>query len=249
MKDKRNVQSLVTRQGACMSVWTRGRGSERRLRACTSARLKVTRNRRPALLVLLGFVLSLGVASWLPVSAQVLPVTLKEMVQSASIIVTGRVVEVREDRHPHYRRVGVTYVTVEVEEMLKGAANGQTRHTFMQFGSMGLTRISELPTYRVGEEVVLFLYPESEYGFTSPVGGGQGKLYLQRDPQTGRRIVSYGLAPTKFYEGLDARVLPPSERSAMSSSARSVDYRTLASLVRKLVASTGGSKSPAPDPK
>ena len=37
-----------------------------------------------------------------------------------------------------------------------------------------ITRVAGLPTYHVGEEVVLFLRNDSRRGFTSPVGFSQG---------------------------------------------------------------------------
>jgi len=167
--------------------------------------------------------------------AQVLPVTLKEMVASAGTIVTGRVVEVREGAHPDYRNVTVTFVTVQVEEIFKGRANDVTRHEFMQFGGRSAMRIPELPTYRVGDEIVLFLYPESEYGFTSPVGGWQGKLALRADPQTGDRVVTPALGPERFYQGIAVEKLSPAERQLVRGSSQVADYRSFASLVRTLV--------------
>lgn len=34
--------------------------------------------------------------------------------------------------------------------------------------------------YRVGEQVLLFLYPPSKLGLTSPVGGGMGRFSVNR---------------------------------------------------------------------
>jgi hypothetical protein len=159
--------------------------------------------------------------------------SLKEMAASAGTVVTGRVVEVREGRHPQYPNVKVAYITMAVEETLKGQANGQTQHTFMQFGG-GVVRIHELPGYRVGEEVVLFLYPESQYGFTSPVGGSQGKFYVHADPQTGERVVTNELNNVRLFEGIKTAMLSPAERQIVRSGSGPVNYRTFASLVRKL---------------
>jgi len=118
---------------------------------------------------------------------------------------------------------------------LKGTANRQSRHVFMQFGGMGVTRVRELPVYHVGEEVVLFLYPESEYRFTSPVGGGQGKFNLRPDPQTGERVVTNALNNVRLFEGIGTEKLSPAERTAVRDAEKAVGYRTFASLVRQLV--------------
>jgi hypothetical protein len=44
--------------------------------------------------------------------------------------------------------------------------------------------------YQVGQELVLFLYPESQYGLTSPVGAGQGRFRVLRDASGGALIVN-----------------------------------------------------------
>lgn len=121
-------------------------------------------------------------------------VALAERSRVAGRIVVGRVSSVRLGSHPRYSRVVVTNVTVRVRETWKGAP-GQTL-SFMQFGDASATgrptgartrmpRIPGLPSYRVGEEILLFLYPPSAAGLTSPVGGLGGKNTVRRDPASG----------------------------------------------------------------
>src|SRR5690349_1533672 len=104
---------------------------------------------------------------------------LATMTERAGTIVSGRITQIRAGAHPQYRNIGVLFVTMKVEEVMKGAP-GET-FTFMQFtgqkldnnGGKGLSAaqpLPDMPSYRVGEEVVLFLYPPSSVGFTSPVG-------------------------------------------------------------------------------
>jgi hypothetical protein len=94
----------------------------------------------------------------------------------------------------------VTFVTLQVREAFKGARPG--RFTFMQVGHAGDTPppagprfmlIPDLPTYRPGEEVLLFLYPATGTGLTSPVDGRQGKHPLLRDARTGETKVVEGV--------------------------------------------------------
>src|SRR5207247_845444 len=129
---------------------------------------------------------------------------LRSLAQRAGTIVAGRIVQVRPGTHPAYPRVGVTYVTLRVTEAFKGAAPGD--FTFMQIGHAGDTLppvgqanfflVQDLPTYRPGEEVLLFLYPPSDAGLTSPVEGASGKWPLARDPATGRlQVVGMTLSP------------------------------------------------------
>ncbi len=121
------------------------------------------------------------------------PMTLEELVRSAGTILTGRVLDVREERHPRYPYLIVTRVTLSVERAFKGGTRASSgRFTFRQIGGLTRFRIFDLPRYQVGEELVLFLYPESAYGLTSPVGGMAGKFRVFVDPQTNRRLIANG---------------------------------------------------------
>lgn len=181
----------------------------------------------------------------LKVPAQVLEATLAELVAEAGTIVAGRVVEVRQGRHPDYRNIVVTFVTLDVAEAFKDTGGkvqpgARPRLTFMQFGNPRTLPIHDLPLYRPGEEVVLFLYPESQYGFTSPVAGGQGKFIIERDLRTGTRRVVNGINNSNLLRGLEAERLGLSsmERAALGHTRGALPYDLFASLVRKLVSST-----------
>lgn len=171
----------------------------------------------------------------LSTSAQVLPVSLQDMVERAGIIVSGRVVDVRQGGHPDYPHVTVTYVTVEIEESFKGLSADRRRFTFMQFGGQGLTRVPELPSYRQGERVILFLYPKSRYGFTSPVGGIQGKLSVQPDPRTGERRVTLVMPRARFLEGLSQEVRSLMTDSIEPDELTTMRYRAFRAVIRRLV--------------
>jgi hypothetical protein len=90
---------------------------------------------------------------------------LDEMSQDSGRIIHGKVVSIREEIHETLR-IPVSVISVQTEECLKGNASGQVQ--FRQVKNIGL------PVYRQGDEVVIFLYPESKAGVTSPVGGDQG---------------------------------------------------------------------------
>ncbi|HXF05774.1 MAG TPA: hypothetical protein VNM72_10215 [Blastocatellia bacterium] len=183
--------------------------------------------------------------------AQMTQATLAELVAEAGTIIAGRVVEVREGRHPQYHNIVVTFVTLEVAEMFKATGPtrlnppGPSRLTFMQFGNPRTLPVHDLPHYRPGEEVVLFLYPESQYGFTSPVAGGQGKFIIERDRQTGARQVVNGINNWNLLRGLDSEHLSLSrtERAAAAQMRGAISYEVFASLVRKLVGSMTGKES------
>lgn len=178
----------------------------------------------------------------LTVQAQVTEVTLGELVAEAGTIIAGRVVEVREGRHPDYRNIVVTFVTLDVVEAFKDIGGkvqsaARPRLTFMQFGNPRTLPIHDLPAYRPGEEVVLFLYPESQYGFTSPVAGGQGKFIIERDLKTGARRVVNGINNWNLLRGVDADRLGLSstERATIAQQRGAISYDVFASLLRKLM--------------
>lgn len=117
-----------------------------------------------------------------------LETSLEEITQAAGKIVGCRCVEERKGLHPEYKNVKVTFVTFDVFEELKGrGGKNDPQITIMQYGH-GI-EMPDIPTYNAGEEMILFLYPESRYGFTSPVAGHQGKFGLKNNPDTGKRTV------------------------------------------------------------
>jgi hypothetical protein len=179
-----------------------------------------------------------------PVSAISRQVSLSEMANGAGRVLYGRVAEVRNGTHPDYSHIAVTFVTLDVIEMIKGSA--APRITFMQFaGAQGQGRNFHLPGYAPGEEVLLFLYPESRYGFTSPVGEGQGKFVISNDPRTGRRALLNERGNRQLFEpirnekAMSRFRLTSAERELVARENGVADLETFRSLVRKLVA--GGS--------
>ena len=200
-----------------------------------------------SILTCLGMLCALSLTI-LPAFASSRHVNLDEMTVSAGRIVYGRIAEVRGGYHPDYTRISVTFVTLDVIEMIKGG--GARRMTFMQFGSaQGVGRNYHMPNYRVGEEVLLFLYPESRYGFTSPVGEGQGKFIVSNDPRTGRRALINDRGNRQLFEPLrnekavSRLKLNSAERLLVAQDNGVADLGTFRSLVRKLAG--GGSSASA----
>jgi hypothetical protein len=107
---------------------------------------------------------------------------LPKMAESAGRVVHGTVTAVDSGRDE--RGLPATWVTIRVAETFKGAHSSE--FTFKQFGVLEpledgtATRIVDLPGYRSGDELVLFLYGESTLGFTSPVGLSQGMFRVER---------------------------------------------------------------------
>jgi hypothetical protein len=161
--------------------------------------------------------------------------SLSQRARRAERIVVGRITAVRVGHHPRYAHLPVTQVTLQVTETWKGAA--QPTLTFMQFGDASATgprldtsrgpvrffRFPDLPTYRQGEEILLFLRRPSEAGLTSPVGGRAGKVLLHRDAATGTLVVGEAalLTPERLRSG------ESSEASLSLTSARARVRATL----------------------
>jgi hypothetical protein len=166
------------------------------------------------------------------------------MTSHAGRIVHGRVVEVREGVHPRHEQIAVTFLKVQVIEMLKGGAAREVR--FMQYGNSTNQYVAHQPKYSVGEEVVLFLYPESKLGFTSPVGQGQGKFLVRDDVRSGQRILQNEHLNRALFARLDtakvkARLaLNTTEREAVvqpeGRTGAGLEVNTFRSLVRKFAA-------------
>ena len=69
-------------------------------------------------------------------------------------------------------------ITFRVEQAVRGTQTG-ANISMRQW--VGLWNSGE--RYRVGERVVLFLYPRSKLGLTSAVGGARGRFTITRDGQ------------------------------------------------------------------
>jgi hypothetical protein len=125
-----------------------------------------------------------------PVSATVLlPGDLGDIARASSAIVRGTVVDVRCDWADNRRRVE-TIVTLRVSESLKGDMRGLVS-VKVPGGVLGRYRSITIgaPSFRQGEEVVLFL------GAAPPalpyvIGLGQGVFRVQRDGRTGATTVT-----------------------------------------------------------
>ncbi len=95
------------------------------------------------------------------------------MTRAAGIIFSGRVTSIRHIPSSPGLHAASAAVTFQVEHAIRGASPGQnlTIHEWA-----GLWRAGE--RYRVGERVLLFLYPPGKLGLTSPVSGAMGRFAM-----------------------------------------------------------------------
>lgn len=89
----------------------------------------------------------------------------------------------------------VTRYTFEVSDVLKGDVS--KTFSFTQWGAtrkdaarLGKAFVYGPPLFRVGSEYTVFLTSESRLGLRAPVGLGQGKFLVIRDPQGKAMVVN-----------------------------------------------------------
>ena len=78
-------------------------------------------SRRSLLGAVFGLVAALGAWGAHPARAVGRRLDLATMTERAGTIVSGRIIELREGRHPQYHNIRVLSVTLQVNEMIKGA--------------------------------------------------------------------------------------------------------------------------------
>jgi hypothetical protein len=198
--------------------------------------------RRAALGVAFGLIVALYVLAPSPAGAIGRRLDLATMAESAGTIVSGRITQLRPGSHPKYPNIGVLYVTMKVNETLKGTPRQQ--FTFMQFTGRAMNSskktlavaytLSDLPSYRVGEEVVLFLYPASSVGFTSPVGGPQGKFQIRRDPGEPATVISEGGNRSLTVNRSLPGGLTKDQQTLLRSPGEEIDLKTFRATVKGL---------------
>ncbi len=98
------------------------------------------------------------------------------LLRNSGYIFSGTVKTVERIAPRDHNSVAVMRVTFQVEEAIRGVRKGQLL-VIREWA--GLWQAGE--RYRPGERVMLFLYPPSKLGLTSPVGGGAGRFRV--DPQ------------------------------------------------------------------
>lgn len=109
---------------------------------------------------------------------------LSHMVRAAGMIFSGTVIRIEPRAHANGQSVETIAITFRVEKALRGVTAGHNT-TISQW--IGLWSSGQ--SYRVGERVLLFLYPRSKLGLTSLVAGTMGRFdvdswgYIELSPR------------------------------------------------------------------
>ena len=115
--------------------------------------------------------------------APVIP-NLPTLSRSSGYIFSGTVVKIERIAPRRRNDVAVMRVVFHVDSAMRGVRRGQ-KLVIREWA--GLWQSGE--RYRPGERVMLFLYPPSKLGLTSPVGGAMGRFRINPN---GRIVVPRG---------------------------------------------------------
>jgi len=101
------------------------------------------------------------------------PFGFPQLARAAGTIFSGTVAAVTRRPAVHGETIETVSVTFHVEQAIRGTTPGENL-TVRQW--MGLWSSGQ--RYRVGERLMVFLYPPSKLGLTSLVGGGLGRFVV-----------------------------------------------------------------------
>lgn len=102
------------------------------------------------------------------------PLSSRQMVRDSGVIFSGTVLNI-EHLSSESGGAGITRISFRVQNAIRGVRAGQVIQ-IQEWG--GLWNAGE--RYRRGENVVLFLYPKSKLGLTSPVGAAAGRFQVDK---------------------------------------------------------------------
>jgi len=126
-----------------------------------------------------------------PITNPITP-NVPKLTKSSGYIFAGTVKSVERVAARSQLSTPVMRITFQVQRGMLGVSTGKTL-TINEWA--GLWQTGE--RYRVGEQVLLFLYPPSKLGLTSPVGGWSGHFNLGNGGKViGKPVAVPGRSPT-----------------------------------------------------
>ena len=130
-------------------------------------------------------------------AVRVREINLEEIVNVAQHIFSGFCVGV-ESRYDNKTGRDAFFFKFKISKMIKGEQLNE--FTFKM--SKTAVNIGSSPPCIAENEVVIFLHGESDLGFTSPVGVGQGQFWVKYLP-TGQKVVVNGNNNFNLFKGID----------------------------------------------
>jgi len=116
-----------------------------------------------------------------------------ELSRRADVVVVGKVNSVVSEWNRSRTRI-VTRVTLAVDQYVKGSSAGGSMTLVVPGGEVeGVGEwYSHTPQFKENEDVLVFAQKDS-HGTLSVTAGSRGKISLQMDEHTGRRVLPNGL--------------------------------------------------------
>ena len=133
--------------------------------------------------------------------AQTRKMTAKELTEESTSVFYGKCTKV-ESAWTKEKDMILTTVTLIPENYLKGNMGDEVTVT-IPGGQVDdiIYEVSEMPVFRTGEEVVAFIW-EHPSGKKLVTGGFQGKMKIEKDKETGKRMVSESVLSTSATESM-----------------------------------------------
>lgn len=163
-------------------------------------------------------------------------VNLERMVRQAGVIVHATVAAVDPGQDQQSKQF-ITTVTLNIRENFYGAP--QQTYTFRQYGGKANGIVfypAGSPKYRIGQELILMLYPPSYRGLQSPVGAGQGVFTVQPNGREGGKRIANSQANRDLFKGITQKNTM-ARLMAAQNRAKDLPYEEFAQVVRSLVQS------------
>ncbi len=174
-------------------------------------------------------------------------VNLVEMTDHSGYILHGRILDCRQEADPQYANITVRTVRMAVMTNVRGGSG----RVFMFHEYVERPRIRRFDKtepaargkttdrkYRPGEELVLFLYRESKYGLTSPVGAQQGTFRVVRN-RAGQAWAANAINNAGLFQDVAGAAqqsgmkLSAAEQGIAASGAGPVELKSFLSLVNR----------------
>jgi hypothetical protein len=120
--------------------------------------------------------------------AQVKKMTAKDLTEQSTAVLYGKCSKIKSEWNEN-KSIIYTYVTVVPEEYIKGNLGTETVIA-VPGGRIGdiLYEVSDMPIFIEGEEIMAFIWTNTA-GKNLITGGSQGKMRIDKDPKTGKRMV------------------------------------------------------------
>ena len=120
--------------------------------------------------------------------AQVIKMSAKDLTKASSAVLYGKCSNIKCEWNEK-KDIIYTYVTIAPEGYIKGNLGSESVIT-IPGGRVGniIYEVSEMPFFTEGEEVVVFV-SKGKTGRNLVTGGFQGKMRIEKDAKTGKRMV------------------------------------------------------------